>query len=313
MDPNQEALDLLKEKRRVTEEPVEPTEGDEAETAEDEVEPEAEIESEEAETEESEDLTIEDDDEGPGYYLIDGEQVTQDQIKDWKNGALRQSDYSKKTMDLAEQRKVYEAKESALNAKEGVLTSLIEELEADISGQDGAIDWKDLAENDSAEYTLRRHELDERNKALAKAKNERDKLSKERIDRRTYEQQLKMRELLPQWFDGSQNQNNDLKLIGDYLEKNGFSNEEMNKITDARQWKIYLDAAKQQALVDKNPAVKKKLKNAPKLIKPSKARVRKAESSAVDDAKKRYHKSGRESDLLVYMKLKREQNVSTNE
>lgn len=311
MDPNQEALDLLKERRRVVEEPVEPTENENDEPAEEEEQ--SEPESEEAEVEESEDLSDEGDDEGPGYYLINGKEVTLEQIQDWEKGALRQSDYSKKTMDLAEQRKSYEAKESALSAKEGVLTSLIEELESDISGKDKDIDWEDLALNDSAEYTLKKHELDKRKKVLEKAKQERDTLSKETVSRKTQSEQIKMRELLPQWFDGSDTQNNDLKLIGDYLEKNGFSNEEMNKISEARDWKIYLDAAKQQDLIDKKPSVKKKLKNAPKLIKPSKSRVKKAESGAVDDAKKRYHKSGRETDLLAYMKLKRENNGSTNE
>lgn len=38
-------------------------------------------------------------------YTIDGEDVTLDQIKEWKQNGLRQSDYTRKTQELAEQRK----------------------------------------------------------------------------------------------------------------------------------------------------------------------------------------------------------------
>lgn len=43
-------------------------------------------------------------------YDIDGEQFTIDEIREWRKGNLRQSDYTKKTQELARQRK--EAKEA---------------------------------------------------------------------------------------------------------------------------------------------------------------------------------------------------------
>ena len=42
-------------------------------------------------------------------FTIDGEEFTIDQIKEWKQNGLRQSDYTKKTQELAEQRKQLEA------------------------------------------------------------------------------------------------------------------------------------------------------------------------------------------------------------
>ena len=41
----------------------------------------------------------------PTEYEVDGEKITIDQIKEWKQNGLRQSDYTRKTQELAEQRK----------------------------------------------------------------------------------------------------------------------------------------------------------------------------------------------------------------
>lgn len=41
----------------------------------------------------------------PSKYDIDGEEFTIDEIREWKKGNLRQSDYTKKTTELAKQRK----------------------------------------------------------------------------------------------------------------------------------------------------------------------------------------------------------------
>lgn len=41
----------------------------------------------------------------PSKYDIDGEEFTVDEIREWKKGNLRQSDYTKKTTELAKQRK----------------------------------------------------------------------------------------------------------------------------------------------------------------------------------------------------------------
>jgi hypothetical protein len=45
-------------------------------------------------------------------FTIDGEEYTVDQIKEWKQNGLRQSDYTKKTQELAEQRKALKADDS---------------------------------------------------------------------------------------------------------------------------------------------------------------------------------------------------------
>lgn len=64
-------------------------------------------------------------------FNIDGEEITLEQIKEWKQNGLRQSDYTKKTQELAQQRKELEALKGDLPEQEEDLTELarIEKLE----------------------------------------------------------------------------------------------------------------------------------------------------------------------------------------
>lgn len=48
-------------------------------------------------------------------FDIDGEKVPLETLKEWKNGYLRQSDYTQKTQTLAEQRKEHEQAVTAYN------------------------------------------------------------------------------------------------------------------------------------------------------------------------------------------------------
>lgn len=47
--------------------------------------------------------------EQPKVRLRDGTEVTLDELEDWRKGTLRQADYTKKTQELAEQRRQFEA------------------------------------------------------------------------------------------------------------------------------------------------------------------------------------------------------------
>jgi hypothetical protein len=57
------------------------------------------------EPEETPDTEVEEETEPISEFDIDGEKVTLDQIKEWKNSGLRQSDYTKKTQEVANMRK----------------------------------------------------------------------------------------------------------------------------------------------------------------------------------------------------------------
>jgi len=51
----------------------------------------------------------------PSMYDIDGEQVTADQIKQWKQGHLMQSDYTRKMQELSTQREALKPLEETMS------------------------------------------------------------------------------------------------------------------------------------------------------------------------------------------------------
>src|SRR5690606_4606988 len=68
------------------------------------------------EAHQSDDETSEDDQaEEPKYRLTDGTEVTLAEIEEWRKGNLRQSDYTRKTMELAETRKELEARQQSIS------------------------------------------------------------------------------------------------------------------------------------------------------------------------------------------------------
>jgi len=243
-----------------------------------------------------------------GVYLIDDEEVTLDQIREWKRGNLRESDYTRKTQDLAEQRKLYEAKESKITNKAEKLDTLISDLEQSIDDQESKIDWEELAEDDPSQYLKLKAKIEVKQKNLDKAKAEKEKASNAQRELYLQEQRALIPKLLPEWSDSSgatDKMKDDLKLIGDYLGKNGFSDQEMNEIVDAKLWPVYLDAARFRALNDKTPEISKRVKAAPKVIKPTKARTKATDTSVADEASARLRKSGNDQDGLAYLKSRR--------
>lgn len=306
LDNVTDQLAFLKAKRTEdSQQSEQPDESLEQEETVDELEPEAEEISEEAvEAEQLEGL----DEEPEGVYMIDDEEVTLADIREWKRGNLREADYTRKNQDLATQRKTYEAKETKMTAREQKLDSLIDSLEQSIDDQESKVDWDELMEDDPSEYLKLKARIEKKAKALESAKADKDKVEGDKKELYLQEQRALIPTLMPDWTDSkgaTEKMSEDLKVIGDYLSKNGFSDQEMNEITDAKLWPIYLDAARFRALNDKKPAISKRVKSAPKVIKPTKSRSKPSDTSVADEATNRFRNSGSDKDGLAYLKAKR--------
>ncbi|MBL4891468.1 MAG: hypothetical protein JKX91_06535 [Rhizobiaceae bacterium] len=306
LDNTKDQLAFLKAKRTEdSQQSEQPEEGLEQEETVEELEVEAEPNEEAEETVQQEG----EEEELDGVYMIDGEEVTLTQIQDWKRGNLRESDYTRKTQDLATQRKVFEAKEAKISNREEKLNSLIDNLEQSIGDQESSVDWDELMEDDPSQYLKLKAKIEKKQKSLDSAKADKDKATDDKKQLHLQEQRALIPKLLPEWMDskgGATDQmNEDLKVISDYLGKNGFSDQEMNEIVDAKLWPVYLDAARFRALSDKKPAISKRVKNAPKVIKPTKSRSKPSDTSVVDEATNRFRNSGSDKDGLAYLKAKR--------
>jgi hypothetical protein len=229
----------------------------------------------EAELVESESEVVDDeqpqDDDQDLYVDLDGREISLKQIQEWEQGALRQSDYTRKTQAIAEDRKAIEAEKAEVTNLKSALTENITMLEELLKEQDATVDMEELREYDPSEYLKQKELQQSRQERLAKARE-----SLNQVDNKlTQEQVAKEQSILisnnPHWLkDGKETEEykKDMSLINDYLSSSGFTPEDQKGITSAKQWQAIIDAAKYRASLKKGESIKAKVKKAPIVPKP---------------------------------------------
>ena len=253
----------------------------EAEVEETEVEEEAEPEMEEAEEATEEDSEIEEDEE-----VVEEEQtftvkaageekeVTLDELK--KSYQLG-SDYTKKTQEVAEQRKVIEQEAKAILEARQVRDDYAQKLQAVeqylVGNNNSPEDLSAMKENDPIGYAVKVAEMTEKKEQLQAVQSERHRLAQEQNAVRADQMQKfvageaqKLTQSLPEFSDkakGEQIRNS----IRNYGKKVGFTDEELSQVYDSRHVLVLHKAAQYDKLMAGKAGVKKKVANAPKTIK----------------------------------------------
>ena len=285
-------------------EPVEPTAESEEQTP---VEPEA-MADDEAEVIEDEGSNQESED---FYVTIDDEELSFDEIRQLKQGNLRQSDYTRKTQELAEQRKKLEATQEAFEAKQLELTTNIVELEALIGDKQESIDWDELREYDPSEYLKQKELQEKREKALEKAKSQHSQNSQQQSQEMAGKQLEQLIKNNPTWVkDGQETEayKNDMKLVQDYLEYIKVPKERQEGLLVNGHGQAYIDAAKFHAGKQKNAAIAKKVRQAPVVTKPSGA-SKSNSTIALEKAIARHKKEASVQSAMALRKAQRQFNT----
>jgi len=300
-------------------EPSEPTENVEAEASDDAIA--EEVETEEAvKTEESEEIEAADSDEPHDsldegkesqedefYIELGDEEIPLSQIEEWKSGYMKDKDYRQKTMALAEQRKQFDAEREQFNEMQNQLKERIVELEAIVTEDDSSIDWDDLREYDPEKYIEQKEKLEKRKKAIEEAKKLRaGPASESNVDAAAESQKLFSKH--PEWGsvnDPTEQFEKDAKMIQDYMQKQGFSDQEVKQIQTARAWETVLRAARFDATQTRSDVAKKKVRKAPIVTKPKKS-AKTSLQVELEEAQARLKKTGSDADALRVRKLKRQ-------
>lgn len=264
-----------------SEEPVseETPEVEEAEPSEAEIAFEAEEESEEV-LEDDSTGEIADDEEAEFLFEIDGQELTADEIR---KGYLRQSDYTKKTQSLAEQRKEIDALTERYNAQLNQIQNerqqYIQHLQALSQNQDQEkkfdIDWERLRLEDPLEYVTKRQEFQEA-KDRANELKERAKQARAKAAADQQEQWAKVVEhekaqliaALPEWGE-TESQRQLATDLRSYAQSVGYSEPEIDSLVDHRSFLVLRKAMLYDQLQGANPKAKK-LKGKPKVIRAGK-------------------------------------------
>ena len=255
----------------------------EAEAEEAEVEFEAEEETEEvleAEEETEDESEIEDEEvvEEEQTFTIkaagEEKEVTLDELK--KSYQLG-SDYTKKTQEVAEQRKVIDQEAKAIIEARKVRDEYAQRLKSVeeflVGSNENKEDLAELKENDPIGYAVKVAEMTEKKEQLQLLQAEQQRIAQQQNSDRSANMQkyveqeaYKLTQSLPEFSDKAKGEQirNDIRSYG---KKVGFTDEELSSVYDSRHVLVLHKAAQWDKLQSSKSGVKKKVAKAPKMVK----------------------------------------------
>jgi hypothetical protein len=237
---------------------------------------------------------------------IDGKDVTV-KLSELKNGYQRQADYTRKTMEVAEQRKAAEAEAAKARQERertaGELQKIAHQLEGALNEQ-SKIDWEQLLQTDPVEYLRQQHLAQQRQAQLQQVAAEQQRLNaqaqaeaEQARTRLLQDQHQALLDKLPAWKDETKAKA-EMSQMRDFLKAEGFSDDEIGKINDHRGVILARKAMLYDQMVSKAQAAAKKVATLPtKVEKPGSG-----EPQGLDrrtSAYQRLSKSGRVEDAAA--------------
>lgn len=227
--------------------------------------------SEEVEGEADDEVEDEDESEPQRYTVkVDGKEVdvTLDELQ---SGYIKQSDYTKKTSELAEQRKAIEAQANAIQQERNQYAQALGQMQSDADRQLNEykqIDWDQLREQDPMLFMQRRDEMRDLEKSIDDGQKQQQQLA---IQAQQYQVQKfnadvehgrdKLLAIMPDWDDKVS------KSVREFGLSEGFSSEELSGITDHRSMAVLRKAMMYDAIQNSQPAKKKVKADTPKYVK----------------------------------------------
>ena len=276
------------------------------EEVQEEVEIEAESEATEpelTESEETEEVT-EQESSGDQYYPIklDGEdmEITLDEAL---QGYQRQSDYTKKTQVLANERKQVEAEKEALSRQREQYKQNVDRLvQEQQSQQPDETDWDKLYEEDPLQWMKQKEDVRSKKEKMFELQQEQFRLQQQQ----SQEQQAQMQEYLtqqqkalvdtiPEWKD-PEVMAKEKSEIRNYAKSIGYSDQELSQIYDSRAVFALRAGMKASGLSSKGKVKLRPAKEAIRAVTPGTAAQQPREHTTVSKAKMTLAKSGKMSD-----------------
>ena len=302
------------EEEKPEEEEAQPTEEDESQ-------PEEEAESLEEESEEEEEASEDTDEpevEGEDLYAVtvNGEEQTIP-LDELLKGYSRQSDYTKKTQELSQQRrgmddlhKKWEAEIAQIGAERQYYVNALQSAMNGSMGQLNQfanIDWERLKNENPLEYVTKRDEYREtqdnlrryeaQQKEAVAAQNAANHESHQRM---VHEEHGKLVEALPDWAEPTKRQSLGEEIKA-YAVSQGYTPEEIKGLVDHRNFLTLYKSMKYDKASSPD-VVKKKVKNKPRVIRAGSPRT-KSDGDRVQRRKtmKRLEQSGHINDATALL------------
>lgn len=208
---------------------------------------------------------------------VDGKPVklTKAELAEAVKGQMRQSDYTKKTMELAEQRKATAAEAEQHRAERTQYKQNLQLLQAQAYAglqEQQKIDWDALKASDPVEFVNQVRIAQERQAALANSQAELQRVAQaEQAEAQETKRQNLAREQqdllakLPEWKDEGKAKA-EQAAIAKYLVDFGYSKEDVDAVADHRAVILARKAMLYDQMLSKASAAQKKVENLPKRV-----------------------------------------------
>lgn len=240
------------------------------------------------------------------FFEINGEQIA---LSELRSGYLRQSDYTRKTQEIAEQRKAYQEaqfdrQQLRTEALQGI-EALKQQMMVEFS-QMQTPDWDYLVENDPAEFQRQQYLWNKREAAVRQMydveMNMRAKAEAYEKEQHQFAIQESQKQFL-QKYPEMRDQAKSSEVLGEItglLIDNGFSREEIQGVSDWRIVGLLYELNKAvKAQKGVSPMIQQKLEQKPPISQkqPGKSEI----AGPANKAKAQFNKTLSKNDALAYL------------
>jgi len=254
-------------------------------------------------------------DEDPRYTVkVNGEEVevTLDELL---SGYSRQSDYTRKSQELAEQRKSVQALEQEISAEREQYAQLLPAMRQQLEQQMQAEpDWDSLYEKNPIEATKLERQWrkgkEQREAQIRAVEAEQQRLAQvrqrqldEQVQKKVQTEQARLPEMIPEWRNADVARREE-KEIRDFLLSKGFSEQDVNGITHAGVVAMARNAMLFERGKQKISQAQKgeRKQSGPKPMKAGSKGTQTRKRSDVEKAQNRLRQSGRVADAASVIK-----------
>jgi hypothetical protein len=214
-------------------------------------------------------------------------------------GYQREADYTRKTQKLAEERKLVESEFQQVRGEREQYSQILGQLQQKLQElQPQEPDWNRLEVEDPTEYARQWTSHQRRQQQVYAVQAEQERLNQMRQAelQKTMQQVMatevsRLKEKIPEW-SSPEKAKSEGKALLEYGQNLGFSEQELNTITDSRALLALHKAWKYDQMMSKRPEFQAKIKKAPKMVTPGSAGSVSSRSSDINNAKKRLAQTG---------------------
>ena len=214
-------------------------------------------------------------------------------------GYQREADYTRKTQKLAEERKFVESEFQQVRAERETYAQILGQLQQKLQEfEPQEPDWNRLEVEDPTEYARQwtSHQRRQQQKYAVQAEQMRLNQMREveaqkQINTVLAQETAILKEKIPEWTSPEKAKAEGKALL-EYGQQLGFSEQELNGITDSRALLALHKAWKYDQMMSKRPEFQAKIKKAPRMASPGSAGSVSSKSSDINNAKKRLAQTG---------------------